>query len=141
MGECYLRGSLSFLVYSFNFKDTKEVLTYIKDLLEIFKNINIFDTLIYIHNVNTNGLTTQKYFNGEKIHKLLEDTKKDLQIEDLDFSVRSYNCCKRAGYNYLADFEGKTKYDLMRIKNLGKKNMEEVISICKKHGVVIQDDE
>lgn len=65
----------------------------------------------------------------------------NITIEDLDLSVVSYNCCKRAGYNYLSDFEGKSKYDLMKIRNLRPKAMEEIIQICEKYGIKIKEDE
>lgn len=65
----------------------------------------------------------------------------NITIEDLDLSVVSYNCLKRAGYNYLSDFEGKSKYDFMKIRNLRPKAMEEIIQICEKYGIKIKEDE
>lgn len=58
-------------------------------------------------------------------------------IEDLELSVRSYNCLKRAGYETLGDLVGKTTADLAKCRNLGRKSMEEVIAKAKEHGVVI----
>lgn len=54
--------------------------------------------------------------------KLLETT-----IEDLDFSVRSYNCLKRAGIHTVADIVSKTEQDMIKVRNLGKKSLDEVI--------------
>ena len=48
-------------------------------------------------------------------------------IEDLDFSVRTYNCLKRAGINTVGDLITRTEADLMKVRNLGKKSLEEVI--------------
>ncbi len=48
-------------------------------------------------------------------------------IEDLDFSVRTYNCLKRAGINSVGDLVAKTEDDMMKVRNLGKKSLEEVI--------------
>jgi len=76
---------------------------------------------------------TVKYYDGTMIYG-----QRDLSIENLDLSVRAYNCCTRGGYYYLSDFEGKTKYDLMQIRNLGKKTIEEIINKCKKYGIVIK---
>jgi len=57
----------------------------------------------------------------EKKDKLLE-----LTIEELDLSVRSYNCLKRAGINSAQELIQKTEDDMMKVRNLGKKSLEEV---------------
>ena len=59
-------------------------------------------------------------------------------IDELELSVRSYNCCKRAGYNTVGDFVGKTTEDLSHIRNLGRKSMDEVMSKLRGRGVVIE---
>lgn len=48
-------------------------------------------------------------------------------IEDLEFSVRSYNCLKRSGINTIEDLLNKTEEDMLKVRNLGKKSYEEVI--------------
>ena len=53
--------------------------------------------------------------------KVLETT-----IEDLDLSVRSFNCLKRANINTVADLVSKTEEDMMKVRNLGRKSLEEV---------------
>lgn len=50
----------------------------------------------------------------------------DMTIEDLDLSVRSYNCLKRAGINTLAELVQKSEEDMMKVRNLGRKSLEEV---------------
>lgn len=50
----------------------------------------------------------------------------DMTIEELDLSVRSFNCLKRAGINTVLELTQKTKEDMMRVRNLGKKSLEEV---------------
>lgn len=50
----------------------------------------------------------------------------EMTIEDLDLSVRSYNCLKRAGINTVAELVQKTEDDMMKVRNLGRKSMEEV---------------
>lgn len=57
----------------------------------------------------------------EKRDKLLEMT-----IEELDLSVRSYNCLKRAGINSVEELTRKTEEDMMKVRNLGRKSLEEV---------------
>ena len=57
-----------------------------------------------------------------KKEKVLEMT-----IEELDLSVRSYNCLKRAGINTVEELSNKSEEDMMKVRNLGKKSLEEVI--------------
>ncbi len=66
----------------------------------------------------------------------------EMTIEDLDLSVRSYNCLKRAGINTVKELTEKTEEDMMKVRNLGKKSLEEVenrmgelgLSLKKKEG-------
>lgn len=58
----------------------------------------------------------------DKKEKVLEMT-----IEELDLSVRSYNCLKRAGINTVEELANKSEEDMMKVRNLGKKSLEEVI--------------
>jgi len=51
----------------------------------------------------------------------------DMTIEELDLSVRSFNCMKRAGINTVEDLINKTEEDMMKVRNLGRKSLEEVI--------------
>ncbi len=50
----------------------------------------------------------------------------DMTIEELDLSVRSYNCLKRAGINTVGELVRKTEEEMMKVRNLGKKSLEEV---------------
>lgn len=50
----------------------------------------------------------------------------DMTIEELDLSVRSYNCLKRASINMVSELVEKTEEDMMKVRNLGKKSLEEV---------------
>ena len=51
----------------------------------------------------------------------------EMTIEELDLSVRSFNCLKRAGINTVEDLTNKTEDDMMKVRNLGRKSLEEVI--------------
>ena len=66
-----------------------------------------------------------------------EESKKEkvleMTIEELDLSVRSYNCLKRAGINNVEDLINKSEEDMMKVRNLGRKSLEEVIN--KLHGL------
>jgi DNA-directed RNA polymerase subunit alpha len=66
----------------------------------------------------------------EEDEDVLADEKNELlstPIEDLDFTVRTYNCLKRANINEVADLVAKSERDMMKVRNLGKKSLEEVI--------------
>ena len=60
-----------------------------------------------------------------------EETKKEkvleMTIEELDMSVRSFNCLKRAGIDTVEDLTNRTEEDMIKVRNLGKKSLEEVI--------------
>ena len=68
-----------------------------------------------------------------------DDSKKEkvleLSIEDLDLSVRSFNCLKRAGINTVEDLASKTEEDMMKVRNLGRKSLEEVLKKMKDLGL------
>jgi DNA-binding CsgD family transcriptional regulator len=66
---------------------------------------------------------------------LLEKT-----IEELDLSVRSFNCLKRAGKNTLRDISEMTEGELMKVRNLGRKSYEEIIAKLKEHGLVLKGE-
>ena len=51
-----------------------------------------------------------------------------MTIEELDLSVRSFNCLKRAGINTVEDLISKTEEEMMKVRNLGRKSLEEVVS-------------
>ena len=62
-------------------------------------------------------------------------------IEDLDFSVRAYNCLKRAGIHTLQDLVNKSENDMMKIRNLGKKSLKEVLDKVRDLGLVLRDED
>lgn len=67
--------------------------------------------------------------NAEIMVEKEEDQKEkvlEMTIEELDLSVRSYNCLKRAGINTVQELTQKTEADMMKIRNLGRKSLEEV---------------
>ena len=62
-------------------------------------------------------------------------------IEELDLSVRAYNCLKRAGIHTLQDITAMTEDEMMKIRNLGKKSLKEVLEKVKDMGLKFRDDE
>jgi len=67
--------------------------------------------------------------------------KLETPIDELDFSVRAYNCLKRAGINTLGDLTEKTETEMMKIRNLGKKSLKEVIDKIKDMGLKFHDED
>jgi len=65
----------------------------------------------------------------------------DLTIEELDLSVRSYNCLKRAGINYVEDLANKSEEDMMKVRNLGRKSFEEVLNKMAELGLALVSGE
>lgn len=89
------------------------------DLVDNMKNLNI--------------LTTRE---EDKQQKALEMT-----IEDMDLSVRSFNCLKRAGINTVEDLTRRSKDDMLKVRNLGLKSLEEVIQKLESFGFSLRNDE
>ncbi len=65
----------------------------------------------------------------------------EMTIEELDLSVRSFNCLKRAGINTVKDLIGKSEDDMMKVRNLGRKSLEEVINKLATLGFTLAKDE
>ena len=82
----------------------------LRDQLELF--VGLTDQTMPITFINTED---------DKKEKVLEMT-----IEELDLSVRAYNCLKRAGINNVSELVQRNQDDMMKVRNLGKKSLEEV---------------
>jgi len=65
----------------------------------------------------------------------------EMSIDELELSVRSYNCLKRAGINTVEELCNKTPDDMMKVRNLGKKSLEEVLAKLKELGLSLQPSE
>ncbi len=70
-----------------------------------------------------------------------EDNEKEkvleMNIDELELSVRSYNCLKRAGINTVEELTNKTAEDMMKVRNLGRKSLEEVLAKLKELGLAL----
>jgi len=73
---------------------------------------------------------------GDTQNKMLE-----LTIEELDLSVRSFNCLKRAGIDTVEDLINRTESDMIKVRNLGKKSLEEVIQKLHSLGLDLKKEE
>lgn len=65
----------------------------------------------------------------------MNDSTFEKTIEELDFSVRTYNCLKRAGINVIGDLVARSESDMMKVRNLGKKSLDEVIQKLEEMGL------
>ena len=96
------------------------------------EHLNIVTNLSEISDIT--GIMNAKQ-EDSKLKKL------ETSIDDLDFSVRAYNCLKRAGINTLGDLTSKSELEMMRIRNLGKKSLKEVIDKIKEMGLKFRDND
>ena len=96
--------------------------------------IEHFEVLTALNSIaDETGLMVSK--NEDPTVKILETS-----IDDLDFSVRAYNCLKRANILTLRDLTEKSEAEMMKIRNLGKKSLKEVMDKVKDMGLTFRDD-
>jgi len=88
-------------------------------------------------------LSNIKDLTGIMVEKTEDSKSKELEtlIEELDFSVRTFNCLKRANIKTLKDLVDKKQSDFMKIRNLGKKSLKEVLDKIKDMGLTLRDDD
>ena len=98
----------------------------------LIEHFNILTQLSEIADMT--GIMTAKQ-EDSKLKKL------ETSIDDLDFSVRAYNCLKRAGINTLGDLTEKSELEMMKIRNLGKKSLKEVMDKVKEMGLKFREDD
>ena len=65
----------------------------------------------------------------------------EMTIEELDLSVRSYNCLKRAGINTVEELTYKSEDDMMKVRNLGKKSLDEVAKKLEELGLSLRKND
>lgn len=77
------------------------------------------------------------------IEKEADEREKNLEmnIDELELSVRSYNCLKRAGINTVQELCNKTPDEMMKVRNLGRKSLEEVLAKLKELGLSLRQEE
>ena len=98
----------------------------------LIEHLNIITELSEI--ADATGIMTAKQ-EDSKLKKL------ETSIDDLDFSVRAYNCLKRANINTLGDLTEKSELEMMKIRNLGKKSLKEVMDKIKDMGLKFRDED
>ena len=98
----------------------------LNDHLKLFEDLS--------EEVSNKEIMVEKDDDGKE--KVLEMT-----IEELDLSVRSFNCLKRAGINTVEDLIGKSEEDMMKVRNLGRKSLDEVIAKLSSLGFGLSHEE
>ena len=98
----------------------------------LIEHLNVLTNLSAIADVT--GLMIEKTEDPKAI--ALEKT-----IEELDFSQRAYNCLKRDGINTLQELVSKSETEIMKIRNLGKKSLKEVLDKIRDLGLTLHDDD
>lgn len=83
-----------------------------------------------------NMMLREKLEKHESIPKPKVEPKK-IDIAYMELSVRSYNCLKRAGFNFVDDLDGKTVSDLKKVRDLGMKSLREVVEKAREFGIEI----
>ena len=108
-------------------------------LLDVFRKIfqrNKKQKEEFLEAMNqADAIITEAVYSNEK-EKVLE-----MSIDELELSVRSYNCLKRAGINTVEELCNKTSDDMMKVRNLGRKSLEEVLAKLKELGLQLQPTE
>ena len=125
--------------------------SYDKLILDVWTNgsikpeeaIALASRILIEHFTLLTDLSTIADVTGMMIEKTEDPKVKALEtsIEDLDFSVRAYNCLKRAGIHTLQDLVNKSESDMMKIRNLGKKSLKEVLDKIRDMGLILRDDD
>ena len=136
---------------SYNVENTRvgDVIDYDKLTLEIWSNGSIdvssalsqAANLLIEHFMQIASITGQPAVlpNQHVIEEVEEEAQApSISIEDLELSVRAYNCLKRASINSLAELLKKSEHDLLNIKNFGKKSSDEVIEKLHQVGLELQ---
>jgi DNA-directed RNA polymerase subunit alpha len=81
---------------------------------------------------------------GDILNKTEDDKQQQIlkmAIEEMDLSVRSYNCLKRANIHTVEDLTKKTEEDMLKVRNLGRKSLEEVIQKLESYGLSLKQQE
>ena len=83
-----------------------------------------------------NGVACMSQKEDDEKEKVLE-----MSIDELELSVRSYNCLKRAGINTVEELTNRTSEDMMKVRNLGRKSLEEVLAKLDELGLSLSKGE
>ncbi len=91
--------------------------------------------------INLSDNVKDKQIITEKVEDKKDTQSTDMSIDELELSVRSYNCLKRAVINTVKELCNKTPDDMMKVRNLGRKSLEEVLAKLKELGMALKDSD
>lgn len=141
------------LKVNFGVENTRvgQITDYDKLMLEVWTNgvINAQEAVSLAAKVLTEHLNlfvdlSDKGYNTEIMVEKDDKGKEkvlEMTIEELDLSVRSFNCLKRAGINTVEDLINKSEDDMMKVRNLGRKSLEEVVYKLNSLGFSLRKDD
>lgn len=124
VGQITDYDKLSIEVWTNGVIDAKEAISLSAKIL--MEHLNLFSDLTEAES----GLNILVEKNTSDKEKILGIT-----LDEMDLSIRSFNCLKRAGINTVEDLTKKTETDMMKVRNLGRKSLEEVIKKLKSYGL------
>ena len=115
-----------------------QITDYDKLTLDVYTNGAISEHLNLFIDLSENAKTAEVMVEKEDDEKgkVLE-----MNIDELELSVRSYNCLKRAGINTVEELTNRTPEDMMKVRNLGRKSLEEVLAKLKELGLQLNQGE
>ena len=129
--ELFVQGKDKFELISINEKE---------EIIKEFKEKIGYDLIIeWVENHEITEELLELCHSIINSHKL--STPEDVTIEELDLSPRSYNCLKRGNIHTLKDLISKTRDDMMKVRNLGRKSLKEVELKLKEMGLSFKEDE
>ena len=127
-------------LFQLKYNDKQITLTEINDnldkLSEKLPQVNSNSRKVQISEDGTVILRVPELKEEDKKEKILERP-----IEELELSVRSFNCLKRSGISTVGDLACKSENDMMKVKNLGKKSLDEVIAKLHELGLNLRNEE
>ncbi|MDD4362942.1 MAG: DNA-directed RNA polymerase subunit alpha [Atribacterota bacterium] len=143
------------VAYSIDKTSSAQYMDYEKLVMDIYTNKSILpdEALSKASNILIKYLKIFTKFSPEEMESITEqiaeeenennEQKKllDKSIEELDFSVRSYNCLKKSNINTFGEIVNKSEEEIMGIKNLGKKSFEEIKDKVKEYGLSLKESE
>ena len=130
VGQMTYYDKLTLEIYTNGTLDPDEAVSLAAKVLS--EHLNLFIDLS--ENAKTAEVMVEKE-NNEK-EKVLE-----MNIDELELSVRSYNCLKRAGINTVEELCSRTSEDMMKVRNLGRKSLEEVLAKLKELGLQLNSSD
>ena len=99
---------------------------------------------VLVYHLNLFGFLSENAKSVDVMVESVTDEKEkvlEMNIDELELSVRSYNCLKRAGINTVEELINKTPEDMMKVRNLGRKSLDEVLAKLKELGLSLNDSE